>query len=165
MQVLHKNGGQLHKCACTVYTNVYCSTVKCQVSRKYKLLKVAGQWMSMTVRSAKNWSVMCKWKSLLLVLGWSSVCSNRMWYMHIHTHWICIPFMHSLHSCQKQSSCTALWGPQSVHCVHPGQLLSLECHPSNTQEDKVDIPWWAQYTGIECPTSTVGWLQDRACCN
>ena len=54
MQVLHKNGGQLHKCACTVYTNVYCSTVKCQVSRKYKLLKVAGQWMSMTVWSAKT---------------------------------------------------------------------------------------------------------------
>ena len=34
--------------------NVYWSTVKCQVSRKYKLLKVARQWMSMTVLSAKK---------------------------------------------------------------------------------------------------------------
>lgn len=46
--------------------------------------------------------------------------------------------IHSLHSCLKQSSCTALWGTWSAHCAHPWQPLSLECHPSNTQEDIID---------------------------
>ena len=72
--------------------------------------------------------------------------------------------MHSLHSCLKQSSCTALWGPQSAHCAHPGQPLSLECHPSNTQEDKVDIPAQAPVLLLGCKTehAAIGPLKQDA---